>query len=117
MKFLSLKPFIPSGPDMERSKELFQALGFTKTWDMGDYAGFEKDGCAFILQQYDNQAFAENLMLSVGVDDVAAFRRQALDNQLPQRFGIRIGMVTQQPYGKEVNVIDIAGVCWHFVEP
>jgi len=39
-----------------------------------------------------------------------------IEKKLPERFGIRIGEVTQQPYGKEVNIIDIAGVCWHFVE-
>jgi hypothetical protein len=39
-----------------------------------------------------------------------------LEKKLVERFGIRIGAVTQQPYGKEVNIIDIAGVCWHFVE-
>jgi hypothetical protein len=39
-----------------------------------------------------------------------------IDKQLPEKFGIRISQILQQPYGKEVNIIDIAGVCWHFVE-
>ncbi len=39
-----------------------------------------------------------------------------IDKKLPEKYGIRIGEITQQPYGMEVNVIDIAGVCWHFVE-
>jgi hypothetical protein len=39
-----------------------------------------------------------------------------IGKKLPERFGIKVGTVTQQPYGKEVNIIDIAGVCWHFVE-
>ena len=55
-------------------------------------------------------------MLSVKVDHVIDFRNHVLEKRLPEKFGIRIGEVTQQPYGKEVNVIDIAGVCWHFVE-
>jgi hypothetical protein len=38
------------------------------------------------------------------------------EKQLPQKFGIRIKEPTQMSYGKEVNIIDIAGVCWHFVE-
>ena len=30
--------------------------------------------------------------------------------------GVRIGNVSDMPYGREVNIIDMAGVCWHFVE-
>jgi len=116
MKLLSLEPFVPSGKDFERSKSLFLELGFNLTWDGGGYAGFDKDGCSFILQHYDDKAFAENFMLSVKVDNVVAFRDELLEKKLPEKFGIRIGQVTQQPYGKEVNIIDIAGVCWHFVE-
>ncbi|HTR31194.1 MAG TPA: hypothetical protein VMH27_18110 [Puia sp.] len=116
MKFLSLSPFVPSGSKFEESKQLFQELGFKLTWSEGGYAGFAADGCNFILQKFDNKQFAENFMLSVRVDSVAEFRQMVLEKKLPERFGIRIGQVTQQPYGKEVNIIDIAGVCWHFIE-
>lgn len=116
MKFLSLQPFIPSGTDFESAKQLFQELGFTIRWDAGDYVGFDSDGCRFILQRYDNKGFAENLMVSVQVSDVEEFYRMVLDKQLPERLGIRLGAPTMQPYGKEVNLIDPAGVCWHFVE-
>lgn len=116
MKFLALQPFVPSGKEFEKSKELFVELGFTISWDGGDYIGYEKDGCRFILQRFDNVEFAQNFMISVAVDDAAAFRQYVLDKKLPERFGIRIGEVSQQPYGKEVNIIDIAGVCWHFVQ-
>ena len=116
MQFLSLEPFIPSGNNFDAAKNLFVELGFKINWDAGDYIGFEKDGCKFILQKYDNKAFAENLMINVKVDDVQAFRNSLMEKKLPEKFGIRIGEITNQPYGKEVNLIDIAGVCWHFVE-
>ena len=116
MKFLSLQPFIPSGKDFASSKQLFLELGFNVTWDGGDYVGFERDGCRFILQKYENKEFAENLMVSVGVDDAKAFLTLTKEKNLAEKFGVRIGQVTEQPYGKEVNMIDIAGVCWHFVE-
>lgn len=116
MKITSLKPFVPSGENFEGSKQLFQELGFTIGWDNGDYIGFDKDGFGFILQKFNNVAFAENFMLSVGVDDVAAFRQGVIEKQLPEKFGIRVSQVMQQPYGKEVNLIDMAGVCWHFVQ-
>lgn len=116
MKFISLEPFVPSGSDFEASKQLFQELGFTISWSTGEYIGFERDECKFILQKYDNKEFAENFMLSVKVDNIEQFRSTLIDNKIVEKFGINIGQVTFQPYGKEVNIIDIAGVCWHFVE-
>lgn len=116
MVFLSLEPFIPSGSDFDGAQQFFMALGFTISWSAGDYVGFEKDGCKFILQRYDNKAFAENLMINVKIDNATAFHQKLTADGVAEKFGIRIGQPTQQPYGKEVNVIDKAGVCWHFVE-
>jgi len=116
MKFLALQPFIPSGSNFQGSKQFFVELGFSITWDEGDYVGFERDGCRFILQKYDVKEFAENLMLTVRVDNVEEFRNSVIEKKLPEKYGIRISKPAQQPYGKEVNVIDLAGVCWHFVE-
>jgi len=116
MKFLSLEPFVPSGPDFESSKQFFQELGFKMGWDAGDYAGFERDGCKFILQKYNNKEFAENFMISVKIDNAEEFWQEVKAKQLEEKFGVRVASPAQQPYGKEVNIIDIAGVCWHFVE-
>jgi len=116
MKFFSLEPFVPSGSNFEGSKQLFQELGFKINWDAGDYIGFEKDGCKFILQKYDKVEFAENFMVSVRVSSVEEFRNDVIEKKLSERFGIRTGEITQQPYGREFNIIDIAGVCWHFIE-
>jgi hypothetical protein len=116
MKFLSLQPFVPSGSDFESSKQFFLELGFQLSWDGGDCAGFEKDGCKFILQHFDNKAFAENFMITVNIDDADAFYQSVIDKKLAEKYGIRLGKPTMQPYGKEVNIIDKAGVCWHFVQ-
>lgn len=116
MQFLSLEPFVPSGNNFEKSKELFQELGFIINWDSGDYVGFEKDGCKFILQNFNNIEFAQNFMLSVKISNAEEFWMDIIERKLPEKFGIYVGKPTQQPYGKEVNIIDIAGVCWHFVE-
>lgn len=116
MKFLSLEPFVPSGNNFEGTKQLFQELGFNINWDAGDYIGFEKDGCKFILQKYNNKEFAENFMISVKVDNADTFYKIAIEKNLMEKFGIKIGKPANQPYGKEVNVIDKTGVCWHFVE-
>jgi hypothetical protein len=116
MKFLSLSPFVPSGNKYEESKQLFQELGFTLNWEQADLAGFGRDGCNFILQRFERREFAENFMLSVRISDAREFHDMVLGKKLAERFGIRVGNISQQPYGKEVNIIDIAGVCWHFIE-
>jgi len=116
MKYLSLEPFVPSGPDFGSAKLLFQELGFSLAWDAGDYAGFERDGCKFILQKFDLRSFAENLMLSVRVDNIEEFRKSLLEKKLSEKFPVTIGKIMAQPYGRELNIIDLAGVCWHFVE-
>lgn len=116
MKLLSLEPFVPSGTDFTKSKELFVAIGFNINWDAGDYIGFEKDGCKFILQNFSNRDFAENFMVSVKVDNVEELATLLSEKNIAENFGARIGAISQQPYGKELNMIDLAGVCWHFVE-
>ena len=116
MKFLSLEPFVPSGSNFEGSKQFFLELDFHLNWEVDGYAGFQHDECRFILQKFDDVKFAQNFMLSVKVSNVEEFRASVIDKQLPEKYGIHIGKITQMPYGREVNIIDIAGVCWHFVE-
>ena len=55
-------------------------------------------------------------MLSVAISNAEAFWNEVNEKQLVQKYGIRLGKPAQMPYGKEVNIIDPAGVCWHFVE-
>jgi hypothetical protein len=116
MKLLSLEPFVPSGNDFDGAKKLFQELGFKINWDAGDYVGFERDGCKFILQKFVNKEFAESFMINVKISSATEFWKEVNDKRLPLNYGIRVSPPTQQPYGIEVNVIDLAGVCWHFVE-
>ncbi|MBS1920439.1 MAG: hypothetical protein JST17_09310 [Bacteroidetes bacterium] len=116
MKFLSLEPFVPSGSQFEHSKQLYLELGFLINWDAGDFIGFQRDECKFILQDLNNKEFAENLMISVMVDNVDEYRKELLNKQVQQKFGIRISEISEQPYGREMNIIDTAGVCWHFIQ-
>ena len=113
VKFNRLEPFIPSGSDFEASKQLFLALGFTINWEGGGYIGFQRDNSAFILQNYDDKDFAENLMMRLTVNDLDAFWREVSALNLTQKFGIKLKEPTDFPWGREAHLIDIAGVCWH----
>lgn len=116
MKYNSIEAFVPSGKDFQKSKELFLELGFNIVWEANDYAGFENNGCRFILQNFDNRDFAENFMLSVKVDDLDEFWKKISEKNLPEKFGVKLNEPKNFPWGREVNLIDIAGVCWHFAE-
>jgi predicted lactoylglutathione lyase len=116
MKFLALQPFVPSGKEFQKSKELFQALGFKINWDSGDYVGFQRDNCKFILQNFYAKDFAENFMITVNIESADEFHNEVKEKKLEEKFGIKLGQPANQPYGREVNIIDIAGVCWHFVQ-
>ena len=116
MTFNYLAPFIPSGKDFEQSKKLFQELGFKINWDAGDYVGFQRDNSQFILQRFDDKHFAENLMINISVSSAKEFWTELNAKELTKKFNVRFTAPTQQPYGIEVNMIDLAGVCWHFVE-
>ena len=116
MKFLSLQPFVPSGREFDKSKQFFQELGFKISWDGGDYVGFVRDNCRFVLQNFGNDAFAQNLMISVIIEGAEEFWKEISHKKLSEKFGIKLGNPTQQPCGKEVKIIDIAGLCWHFFQ-
>lgn len=91
-------------------------LEFNIVLETIDYIGFENNGCKFILQKYDSKEFAENFMLSVKVDNLDEFYRKISEKNLTEKFGVKLSPPAVFPWGREVNLIDIAGVCWHFGE-
>lgn len=115
-KFNSLEPFIPSGSDFKKSRELFLQLGFEIQWEADGYAGFRKDACRFILQKFDDKHFAENLMMRMTVSNLDEFWEELTRKDLTKVFNIKLQAPKQFPYGREINLIDLAGVCWHIAE-
>jgi hypothetical protein len=113
VQFNALEPFIPSGKDFKQSKELFLAIGFTIMWEADDYIGFKKENAQFILQNYNDKHFAENLMMNLKVNDLDAFWDELNQKELSKKFAIKLKEPTVYPWGREINMIDLAGVCWH----
>jgi len=111
---LSLLPFVPSGAQYESSRRLFADLGFEEVWENSGYAGFKNGDAQFILQKYDERSFAENFMVRLNVRDLDAWWQQISSLQLDQKYpGFKINPPSDFPCGREVNFIDLAGVCWH----
>ncbi len=114
---ISLQPFVPSGSEYEASRRLFVELGFTEEWENSGYAGFRNGDAQFILQQFDDRTFASNFMVKIVVKDLDAWWREASSKQLEKTYpGFSIKPPTTFPWGREVNFIDLAGVCWHVSE-
>jgi hypothetical protein len=116
MKYNSISAFVPAGHDFQAAKALFLELGFTITSESRDFIGFANNGCRFILQNFNNKEFAENFMMSVAVDNLDEFWAEINQKNLAERFGVKLKEPTEFPWGREVNLIDLAGVCWHFTE-
>jgi len=116
MKYNSIEAFVPSGGDFGASRQLFLELGFSVVWETNDFVGFENNGCRFILQNYNAKEFAENLMMRVTVNDLEEFWQKISKMDLPEKYGVSLREPADFPWGREVNLIDIAGVCWHFAQ-
>jgi len=59
--------------------------------------GFERAGCKFILQEFNNREFAENFMISVKIDNADECWKFVTEKQLTEKSGIRVGKPLQQP--------------------
>jgi hypothetical protein len=110
----SLYPFAPSGSDFAHALAFFAELGFTAEWNSDGYAGLRFGGAHFILQQHDGAQWAQNQMIVYEVDDLDAYWSELEAKALPERFaGVKVKAPTDYPWGRELHIIDPAGVCWH----
>ncbi len=117
MNYKSIVPFIPSGKDYALARRFFAAIGFVEEWESNGMAGFASGDCRFMLQKYDNEAFAQNLMMKLVVPNLdqwwSAIQSKSLESEFP---GVKMKSPRDFPWGREVNIIDPAGVCWHVMD-
>lgn len=110
----SLHPFVPSGPDFGAALAFFGDLGFDTAWKAGGLAGLRFGGAYFLLQDIDVPEWQANQMLIVEVDDLDAYWSEIAARDLPAKYaGVRTRPPTDFPWGREIHIIDPAGVCWH----
>jgi len=114
VKATALIPFVPAGPDFDVALAFFAELGFDAAWRQGGLAGLKFGAAAFMLQDIDVPEWQKNQMLTLEVDDLDAYWRAIDAKDLETRFaGVRARAPTEFPWGREVHIIDPAGVCWH----
>lgn len=113
----ALLPFVPGGGDFALTRRLLAELGCVEEWAAGDCAGFRWGAARFILQDFGDRAFAENYMLRVEVPSLDAWWQATHALGLEGRYpGVRLTPPKDFPWGREANLIDPAGVCWHIAQ-
>jgi len=107
------RPFLPA-KDFALSKSFYEALGFEKLLD-ADVAIFKVGHSGFILQNYYQEDWAGNFMMSLMVDDLDAWWAHIEELDLPGRFSVPPPKPpANQSWGIRIAyVIDPAGVLWH----
>jgi uncharacterized glyoxalase superfamily protein PhnB len=106
-------PFVPSGPDFGRAMAFFAELGFEALWQNDGIAGLKFGSAYFMLQDINVPEWQSNQMLVLAVDDLDLYWREIDALDLPGKYsGVRT-KPTDYPWGREVHIIDPAGVCWH----
>lgn len=109
-----LYPFVPSGPGFELSLEFFAALGFETLWRHEGLAGLRFGGAYFMLQDINVPEWQTNQMITFEVNDLETYWSEIQSLNLAGRFpGVKLRPPTDFPWGREINVVDPGGVCWH----
>jgi hypothetical protein len=114
LKISDLKAFVPA-KDYELSRRFFKDLGFMEVWTSPQLTGFQLGGFGFLLQNFYSKEMAENLMLSLVVEDLDAWWEHLSDLNLEKTYsGVRLTPPADYPWGlREVHLIDPSGVLWH----
>ncbi len=112
LKTVEIKAFVPA-KDFAVSQRFYQDLGFTRASEGGGIAYFHHVNCAFLLQDWYVQAFAENLQMHLLVEDVQAWFEHVQASDLAGRYSVRVTPLEDQPWGmRDFTLTDPAGVCW-----
>lgn len=113
---VELKAFVPA-KDFSLSKRFYRDVGFTMASDSDGIAYFHHGDVSFLLQDFYEQALAENLMLHLLVEDVDAWHDALAARDIAATYGVRIGPVEQQPWRmRDFVLFDPSGVLWRIAQ-
>ncbi|QHW33054.1 glyoxalase [Paenibacillus rhizovicinus] len=112
-----LRPFVPSGADYALAQRFFEELGFEKRYADESISVFRIGEQEFYLQNFDDQAFQNQFMLELAVDDLDGWWARIQAMVQGGAYNMKAKEPTRYPWGKrEVHLIDPSGVCWHLSE-
>jgi predicted enzyme related to lactoylglutathione lyase len=110
----ALIPFVPAGADFALALAFFAELGFATAWKQDGLAGLRFGPAVFFIQEIEVPEWQKNQMLTLEVDDLDGYWSEIEAKDLERRFaGVRLRPPTEFAWGREVHIVDPAGVCWH----
>ena len=116
LRAVEIKAFVPA-KDFALSKRFYQDIGFVLASDSGGVAYFHHDGVSFLLQDFYEEALANNLMMHLLVEDVDAWRTQIDELGIAAKYAVRVTDVEQQPWRmRDFALIDPSGVLWRIAQ-
>lgn len=76
-------------------------------------ADFHHGSCSFLLQDFYEKPFADNLMMHLLVEDIHSWHKQVLASKVVSELGLNVSEVIEQPWGMLDFVLhDPSGVLW-----
>ncbi|BCD86587.1 glyoxalase [Pseudomonas solani] len=112
LETVEMKAFVPA-KDYEQSKAFYLDLGFKPGGVSEEIAYFSHGDCAFLLQNFYEQALAENLMMHLLVKDVEAWWQHVQASGVIERYGVRAIPPEDQPWRiRDFILFDPSGVLW-----
>lgn len=110
------KAFVPA-LDFAKSKQFYLALGFEIPWSDDSLAYVHFGEVSFLLQAFNEPAFAKNFQMHLLVEQVDDWYAQVLSSGVIASFGITVGPLENQPWGmREFLVFDPSGVLWRIAQ-
>jgi predicted enzyme related to lactoylglutathione lyase len=110
----TLYPFVPSGPDFAQALRFFDAIGFQAAWQHDKLAGLKFGDAYFMLQDIDVPDWQKNQIITFEVDDLEQYWSELAAKDLGAHFAnVKVRPPTDFPWGREIHLVDPAGVCWH----
>src|SRR3954467_13941108 len=109
---VEIKAFVPA-KDFDLSKRFYEDLGFEVAWSSDDLACLKHGNASFLLQKFYDKAHADNFMMHIQVEDVAAWWRHVETQQLAAKYKVRTDPPADRPWGmRDFVIIDPTGVLW-----
>lgn len=116
LKTVEIKAFVPAA-DFARSREFYTALGFEIPWHDEALAYVRHGETSFLLQAFNEPAFAQNFQMHLLVENVDDWHAQLQAAGIAERFGVELGEPIDQPWAmRDFVLFDPSGVLWRIAQ-
>ncbi len=113
---VEIKAFVPA-LDLALAKRFYLALGFEIPWSDDELAYVRHGGTSFLLQAFDQPAFAKAFQMHLLVESVDDWHAHVLATAVAERFGVRVGTPEDRPWAmRDFTLFDPSGVLWRIAQ-